>query len=198
MAEREKHPDRSRPGTHPDRHFPARQRPVERRGQAGGVQSMYLGIDVGTSSVKAVLIDGDQRIVASRQRRPRSLAPAPRLVGAGPGKLVAGDRGRARRARRRPRARNWPRSRASAFPATCTARPCSTPPTSRSARASCGTTAAPPRRPRSSSAAELSAITGNIAMPGFTAPKLVWVASARAGDLRQGRGRCFCPRTTSA
>ena len=27
---------------------------------------MYLGIDIGTSSVKVVLIDADQRIVASR------------------------------------------------------------------------------------------------------------------------------------
>ena len=28
---------------------------------------MYLGIDIGTSSVKVVLIDADQRIVASRE-----------------------------------------------------------------------------------------------------------------------------------
>ena len=27
---------------------------------------MYLGLDIGTSSVKAVLMDGEQRIVASR------------------------------------------------------------------------------------------------------------------------------------
>ena len=33
----------------------------------------------------------------------------------------------------------------------------------------------------------LHAIAGNLAMPGFTAPKLLWVAQARAGDLRARR-----------
>ena len=46
---------------------------------------MYLGIDIGTSSVKAVLIDADQRIVASHSEPLEVSAPASRLVGAGSG-----------------------------------------------------------------------------------------------------------------
>ena len=44
----------------------------------------------------------------------------------------------------------------------------------------------------------LHAIAGNIAMPGFTAPKLLWVRAARAGDLRSASPRCCCRRTMSA
>ena len=53
---------------------------------------MYLGIDIGTSSVKVVLIDADQRIVASRSEPLTRRAPASELVGAGSRK--AGSRRR--------------------------------------------------------------------------------------------------------
>ena len=139
---------------------------------------MYLGLDIGTSSVKAVLIDEAQ----SRRRQPhgaaRRVAPASRLVGAGPGELVdapasatldelakrspEGDRrGQGHRPLRPHARRDAARRR----------------PTGRCAPASCGTTCARRRKPPSSTAIRASAsITGNIVFPGFTAPKLVWVA----------------------
>ena len=170
------HPDLSRPGAHPHRHFHARQRSVAARGRRGGAV-MYLGIDIGTSSVKAVLIDDAPADRRQRDRAARGLASAFRLVGAGSGELVDGVRGACSTGWPGRTARRWPRSRASACPATCTARRCSTRPTSRSAPASSGTTGARPTE-----AAELDrnpifrTITGNIVFPGFTAPKLVWVA----------------------
>ena len=53
------------------------------------------------------------------------------------------------------------------------------------------------RRVRTSSkrrCPELHAITGNLAMPGFTAPKLALGAQARAGGFRAHPQRCCCPR----
>ena len=44
----------------------------------------------------------------------------------------------------------------------------------------------------------LRAITGNIAMPGFTAPKLLWVREHEPRDLRSASPRCCCPRPTCA
>ena len=67
----------------------------------------------------------------------------------------------------------------SASPGRCTAPSCSTPPTVRSARRSCGTTSAPPpsatRSATRSGRTGSSSITGNDALTGFTAPKLLWV-----------------------
>ena len=79
------------------------------------------------------------------------------------------------------------RCAASASPGRCTARRCSAPTTSRCGPRSCGTTAAPSpsarrwRRPSRTCGGS----PANIAMPGFTAPKLLWVAQQRAGDLRR-------------
>ena len=42
----------------------------------------------------------------------------------------------------------------------------------------------------------LIALTGNRALTGFTAPKLLWLRAARAGDLRADRARSCCRRTT--
>ena len=41
-------------------------------------------------------------------------------------------------------------------------------------------------------------LTGNRALAGFTAPKLLWLRRARAGDATRGSGTCCCRRTTSA
>src|SRR5690606_31189606 len=62
-----RHSDLSGPGTHPHRHFPARERALGACPLAGVGRRlhMYLGLDIGTSSVKAVLMDEEQRIVAS-------------------------------------------------------------------------------------------------------------------------------------
>ena len=59
---------------------------------------MYLGLDLGTSGVKALLIDARQAIVGVSQWRARRVAAASRLVGAGPGALDPGDRRSGRRA----------------------------------------------------------------------------------------------------
>ena len=40
-------------------------------------------------------------------------------------------------------------------------------------------------------------ITGNLAMPGFTAPKLLWTKSHEPGFSLRSK-RCCCPRTMSA
>ena len=89
--------------------------------------------------------------------------------------------------RRRPRsARRWrmPASPAttsppSGWPGRCTAPSCSTMPTGRCGRRSSGTTSArQPSATRSASASgreRLIEITGNDALTGFTAPKLLWV-----------------------
>ena len=93
--------------------------------------------------------DADRRRPGDRRlghRAARRLAAASRLVGAGSrptGSRRPRTRDRALRAE--PSARSWPRSRASACPARCTARRCSTSTTRCCARASCGTTRAPRR-----------------------------------------------------
>ena len=51
---------------------------------------MYLGLDFGTSSVKGVLIDAKQKIIATASVAAEGLAAASRLVGAEPGRLVEG------------------------------------------------------------------------------------------------------------
>ena len=71
-----------------------------RDGRAGVT---FLGIDVGTSAVKAVLVDERQRLAGRGRGAAGDLAAAPALVGAGPGRLVGGDlRGAGRAARRAP------------------------------------------------------------------------------------------------
>ena len=59
---------------------------------------MYLGIDLGTSGVKALLIDADQEIDRLGDRAGRAVAPASRLVRAGSRRLDPRDGGSARRA----------------------------------------------------------------------------------------------------
>ena len=63
---------------------------------------MYLGIDIGTSSVKAVLIDADQRIVASRSEPLEVERPHPGWSEQDPESWVDGDLERDRRALPRP------------------------------------------------------------------------------------------------
>src|SRR5581483_2805313 len=59
--------DRRWTGTHPHRHLHSRQRSVANTdGRGGAPRTMYLGLDIGTSSVKGVLMDGAERVVASR------------------------------------------------------------------------------------------------------------------------------------
>ena len=73
---------------------------------------MYLGIDLGTSGVKAVLVDGDQRRDRPGQPQPADVAAAPALVRAGPAR-TGGAPPRRRSPRSRRAARGSPRCAAS-------------------------------------------------------------------------------------
>ena len=139
----------------------------------------FLGLDIGTSSIKALLIDAEQRILADISV-PLSLSrPHPLWSEQNPDDWVGRRRGRGRRRSAAMRRRRSRASRASAFPARCMARPSST-------------RAGKPLRPAilwndGRSFAECAELerrvpdfrrrAGNIAMPGFTAPKVLWVAA---------------------
>ena len=150
---------------------------------------MYLGIDIGTSSVKTVLFDRDQRLDRPGEPAADRPAPAPRLVRAGPRGLVGTPS-------RRPSTPS-PRDHGLAdlrgiglsgqmHGAVCldhddrVLRPAILWNDGR-AMAECAELEAAFPRARE--------VAGNIAMPGFTAPKLALAAQARARDLRPHRHR---------
>ena len=119
-------------------HRPGRRR--DRRG-FGGV-TLFLGIDVGTSGVKAALVDADDAVRAEATAPLSVDRPRPLWSEQDP------DAGGARSPRRwtgSPKTipSPWGRSPPSACRARCSASPCSTGPTGRSGRRCCGTTAAP-------------------------------------------------------
>ena len=120
---------------------------------AVGAGETFLGLDIGTSSIKALLIDAEQRTVADASVAAVAVAAAAAVERAERRRLGRGGRRRGggvcARARPTP-SRGLP---ASASPARCTARRSSTPPASRSGRRSCGTTAAPSPNASSSNAA---------------------------------------------
>ena len=60
------------------------------------------------------------------------------------------------------------------------------------------TAASAPRSSRRSGLERLIALTGNRALPGFTAPKLLWLRAPRARRRTRGSRGSRCPRTTSA
>ena len=140
---------------------------------------VVLGIDVSTTATKAIVIDASGRVLGMasseypfEQPHPLWSEQHPRLWWDGHDR---GDRG-ARWAQRASPGTTWPRW---ASPARCTASCCSTRPATSSGRRSCGTTSGPPpsatRSARRSARARLVEITGNDALTGFTAPKLLWV-----------------------
>ena len=157
----------------------------------------YLGIDIGTSGVKALLIDrAGKPLGEATAKAVEPVRPHPGWSEQNPADWWTRDARGHRHARQVASRRSWRRCAASAFPATCTARRCSTRTTRCCARASCGTTAArPPNAPRwKPRCPRLRDIAGNIAMPGFTAPKIAWVrkhepeifAQDRQGAAAQG------------
>ena len=138
----------------------------------------YLGIDIGTSGVKALLIDrAGKALGEATAKSVEPVRPHPGWSEQNPAdwwdavtqgarfaeQIASGGDGRG--------ARHWP------LAATCTARRCSAKTTKSCAPASCGTMAArPPNAPRwKRRTPVLRDIAGNIAMPGFTAPKIAWV-----------------------
>ena len=163
---------------------------------------MFLGIDLGTSEVKLLLLDG-----AGLHRRHGgrgvdavgSQRTAVVRAGAGSTWWQATQGAVAKLRAAHPDEFAQPCA-ASACPDRCTAPCCSVTTTRCCARPSCGTTAA-----ATAECAELEAaaprlhdIAGNLAMPGFTAPKLLWVKQARARGLRAHCAACCCPRTGCA
>ena len=161
---------------------------------------MYLGLDLGTSELKALLLAPDHRIVALA-RAPLTVEPARRRCGRS----------------RRPRngGRRWRPSWPSCGARTASAlsavraiglsgqmhgavamdaqdrvlRPAILWNDGRSA-AQCRTLAA--RVPR------LGEIAGNLAMPGFTAPKLLWMREHEPELFARIAHACCCPRTGCA
>jgi xylulokinase len=134
---------------------------------------MYLGLDIGTSSVKAVLIDAAQRIVASQTEPLEVSRPQPGWSEQDPeswwqastvvlDRLAAAD-AKALRATRGVGLSGQMHGATLLDGADQVLRPCILWNDGRAAR----------------EAEELSAasvrVTGNLAMPGFTAPKLRWV-----------------------
>ena len=113
---------------------------------------------------------------------PRRTAPASRT------RLVA-RRAAGGGPRRRSRTRPAPRSRGSGSPGSSTGWSPWTPATARSARRSCGTTPPPPDygslTERMGGEDAVLAATGNVFLPGYTAPKIAVAARARAGPLRR-------------
>ena len=162
-----------------------------------GRNRMYLGIDIGTSSVKTVLFDRDQRLIGQASQSLTRLAAASRLVRAGPRGLVA----RRRRHRRHARPRARPRRPARHRPLGPDARrglprprrqgaapgdPLERRPRHGGMRRDRGRLPARPRGRRQHRDAGLHRAEDRLA------------AQARAGGLRARSTRCSCPRTTSA
>ncbi len=52
---------------------------------------MYIGIDLGTSGVKVILLNEQGEVVASQTEKADRFAPASTLVGTRPGTVVAGN-----------------------------------------------------------------------------------------------------------
>ena len=142
--------------------------------------SYVIGIDSSTTATKAIVVDRAGGVVGGGVVRVRTTRRRGR---SGPSRIPAlwWDATVDRRppGPRRSAASPAPRSRRSVSPARCTARSSSTRQAKWCGRRSCGTTSAPrPSATRSgagSGADRLIEVTGNDALTGFTAPKLLWV-----------------------
>ena len=151
---------------------------------------MYIGIDLGTSAVKASCIDDDGRVIATASGAAAGAAgPQPGLSEQDPESwwqaTLAGFDELAKQAPREMAAVRGIGLSGQMHGATLldkagkVLRPCIL-----------WNDGAQRRGMRASSSApgpSCTRITGNLAMPGFTAPKLMWVQRARAGDLRARR-----------
>ena len=157
--------------------------PLPRRRAERLSAAMLLGLDLGTTAVKAVVLDPERGLLAVALAAERAGLAAPGLVGAGRGG-VARQRARADPARvRRGRRSSRRRSRASASRAACPACSRSTRTTGR-----CGprcSTTTPARTPRSTS------------WPPSSAPRACSSAPARASpSSRSGPSCAGCSGTS--
>jgi len=134
---------------------------------------MYLGIDIGTSSLKAVLIDGEQRILGSRSEELEVSRPHPGWSEQDPDSWwnaclavldgLAADHPKEMAAVKGIGLSGQMHGATLLDASDRPLRPCILWNDGRSAAEALEISAASER------------ITGNIAMPGFTAPKLIWV-----------------------
>ena len=76
-------------------HRSSARRPLVLRQRVPVARRQFLGLDIGTSSVKACLVDGAGPHHRARQRTAAPARPTARLGGAGPGRLVEGGAARA-------------------------------------------------------------------------------------------------------
>jgi xylulokinase len=155
---------------------------------------MYLGIDLGTSAVKTVLVDGDQRVIASESRALTIDSPRPGYFEQDPAQWIAAtfatlDALRASHGQQLAAVEGIGLSGqmhgATLLDASDTPlRPCILWNDGRSA-AEC--------RLLEQRWPALRATTGNKAMPGFTAPKLLWIAAHEPGIFAATR-RVLMPK----
>ena len=142
--------------------------------QQGPGALMYIGIDIGTSSVKTVLFDRDQRLIGQASQPLTVARPQPGWSEQDPEGLVAGGRGGRRRPRREHALKELRGIGLSGqmHGAVCldhddkVLRPAILWNDGR-AMAECAEIEAAFPRSRE--------VAGNIAMPGFTAPKIAWL-----------------------
>ena len=154
-----------------------------------------VGLDVGTTGVKALAVAPDGEVLASAEARLRALDAAaragpsrtPRTGGRAAEAALAGCRAAAR-------------SPASGSPGRCTASSCSTdgrvhPPGDPLERPAHGAECA--EIEERVGLERLIALTGNRALTGFTAPKLLWLRRHEPDVVRADRARPPARRTTS-
>lgn len=136
----------------------------------------FIGIDLGTSAVKAILVDGDQRVLASASRELTVSRPHPLWSEQDPASWLQGTYGALAELREAAPAAyratgaiglSGQMHGATALgPGGAPLRPCILWNDGRSAAECAELERAVP---------DLHALAGNLAMPGFTAPKLAWM-----------------------
>ena len=156
---------------------------------------MYLGIDIGTSSVKAVIVDDKDTVVEQASAPLNVSRPQAGWSEQNPADWWAATNAAVAALP----AQHARRCRPLGSPARCTAQRCSTPTTSRCARPSSGMTAAAkssaPRSRRPSRAPARSPATS----PCPDSPRRSWCGCARTSPpCSSTRAACCCPRIMSA
>ena len=162
------------------------------------VWPMYLGLDCGTSGLKALLSTRAARPVARRDPRLSAGPAEARLVGAGSRRLARRHGRRDRRPHELAPAGGRRAEGDRLFRADARRGRSSTGRTGRSARRSCTTTDGPQRRRPSLPATipHLAGVVGVKPMPGFTGPKLLWLAGM-SRTAAPDRLRAFAERLSS-
>ena len=176
---------RRRSGDSPERS------PSHEHAGAGALMACVIGIDVGSQSVKAVLVDDEGEARGDAERAVRDEPPPQRLGRAGSRHWEHGLAQAVREVRERARGRAARTSRCSGSPARSTAWWRSTSSCARCAPRSSGSTGAPPTSPtgsaRRSARRELIERTGLNPDASHTAPKAMWLRDEEPEHYRAAR-----------